>query len=88
MIEELRAIAQATIKRRRVYGPSGKFIMHGVPAVRFCKRCGGYVTKWHEHYTDHKNKGDAVLAQSLWMTPVSGDPPKKRLTTQSPKRDT
>lgn len=65
--EELRAIAIAAIKRRRVYGPSGKFILHGVPAVRFCKRCGGYVTKWHEHHTDDKKRGDAVIAQSLWM---------------------
>ena len=74
MIEELRAIAQAAIKRRRVRGPSGRFIMHGVPAVRFCKRCGGYVTKWHEHHTDDKKLGDAVTAQSLWMNRVSGDP--------------
>lgn len=75
MSEELRAIAIAALKKRRVFGPSGKFIMHGVPAVRFCKRCGGYVTKWHEHHTDDKKLGDAVMAQSVWMTPVSGDPP-------------
>jgi len=74
--EELRAIAIAAIKRRRVFGPSGKFIMHGVPAARFCRRCGGYVTKWHEHFTDHRKDGDAVIAQSMWMNPVSGDPPK------------
>ena len=74
MSEELRAIAIAAIKRRRVHGPSGKFIMHGVPAVRFCKRCGWYVTKWHEHFTDHKKDGDAVMATSPWIKPVSGDP--------------
>lgn len=75
MSEELRAIAIAAIKRRRIYGPSGKFIMHGVPAARFCKRCGGNVTKWHEHFTNDKKDGDAVTATSLWIKPVSGDPP-------------
>lgn len=74
MNEELRAMAIAVIKRRRIYGPSGKFIMHGVPAVRFCKRCGWNVTKWHEHFTDHKKNGDAVTANGAWIKPVSGDP--------------
>lgn len=75
MSEELRAIVIAAIKRRRIYGPSGKFIMHGVPAARFCKRCGYNVTKWHEHFTNDKKDGDAVTATSLWIKPVSGEPP-------------
>lgn len=64
---ELRELAIEWKRRKR----SGKFIMHGVPAVRFCARCGGYVSKWHEHYTKPK---EAVIAQSLWISPE--DPPK------------
>ncbi len=34
---------------------------------RYCARCGCMVNKWHQHWTDDANKGDAVTAQSEWM---------------------
>jgi hypothetical protein len=56
---DLRALAKVWCAR----SPSGRYIMHGVPRNRWCDRCGSMATKWHEHCTDNKKKGDAVMAR-------------------------
>lgn len=60
-LTELQQLAIAW-KRKARARPSGRYIGHHFVAARFCARCGCNVSRWHEHWTDDRKKGDAGVA--------------------------